>query len=177
MNCTSLQVIKANPVRLKKKRKPRRRRLKGKRGRGTAADDKPPVLGMIQRNGSVIIRMLDNVQRVTIEPIIRKFVKAGSIVYTDEYNIYNWLSSTYVHNTVNHGKGEYARDDDGDGKHEVHVNTMEGFWSLLRPWLRPHRGISQERLPYYLGFFEYLHNIRKRGQVALSALFRLLVAT
>ena len=104
-------------------------------------------------------------------------MKANSTVYTHEYNIYNWLSSTYVHKTVNHGKGEYARDDDGDGKHEVHVNTMEGFWSLLRPWLRPHRGISQERLPYYLGFFEYLHNIRKRGQVALSALIGLLVAT
>ena len=177
MNSTSLQVIKANPVRLKKKRKGRRRRLKGKRGRGTAAQDKPPVLGMIQRNGSVIIRMLENVQRTTIEPIIRRFVKAGSTVYTDEYSIYNWLSSTYVHNTVNHSKGEYARDDDGDGKREVHVNTMEGFWSLLRPWLRPHRGISQERLPYYLGFFEYLHNIRKRGQLALSALVALLVAT
>lgn len=156
--------------------------MKGKRGRGTAQDDKTPVLGMIQRNGMVIIRMIDNVQRTTIEPIIREFVKAGSTVYTDEYNIYNWLSSTYTHKTVNHGKGEYARDDDGDGKHEVHVNTMEGFsmegfWSLLRPWLRPHRGISQERLPYYLGFFEFLHNIRKRGQVALSALVSLLVAT
>ena len=31
---------------------------------------------------------------------------------------------------------------------EVHVNTMEGVWSLLRSWLRPHRGISQEKLPY-----------------------------
>ena len=151
--------------------------MKGKRGRGTAQDDKPPVLGMIQRNGCVIIRMLDNVQRKTIEPLIRKYVKAGSKVFTDEYNIYNWLSSTYTHKTVNHGKGEYARDDDGDGKHEVHVNTMEGFWSLLRPWLRPHRGISQERMPYYLGFFEYLHNIKKRGQVALPALMSLLVAT
>jgi len=28
-----------------------------------------------------------------------------------------------------------ARDDDGDGFCEVHVNTMEGFWSLLRSWL------------------------------------------
>ena len=151
--------------------------MKGKRGRGTAQDDKPPVLGMIQRNGCVIIRMLDNVQRKTIEPLIRKYVKAGSKVFTDEYNIYNWLSSTYTHKTVNHGKGEYARDDNGDGKHEVHVNTMEGFWSLLRPGLRPHRGISQERMPYYLGFFEYLHNIKKRGQVALPALMSLLVAT
>jgi hypothetical protein len=44
---------------------------------------------MIQRNGLVIIRILENVQRVTIEPIIRHFVKKGSNVHTDEYNICN----------------------------------------------------------------------------------------
>jgi transposase-like protein len=132
---------------------------------------------MIQRNGCVIIRALDNVQRATIEPIIRQKVREGSKVFTDEYNIYNWLSDSYEHKTVNHSKREYARDEDGDGKCEVHVNTMEGFWSLLRPWLRPHRGISQERLPFYLGFFEFLHNFRQRGCNALSGLLALLVAT
>jgi transposase-like protein len=132
---------------------------------------------MIQRNGSVVIMMLDNVQRKTIEPIIRSRVQENTTVYTDEYNIYNWLSGTYVHKTVNHSKGEYARDENNDGKCEIHVNTMEGFWSLLRPWLRPHRGISQEKMPYYLAFFEFLHNIRKRGQLALNALISLLVAT
>src|SRR3954447_24100530 len=45
------------------------------------------------------------------------------------------------HKTVCHGRGEYARDEDGDGFCEIHVNTMEGAWSLLRSWLRPHRGI------------------------------------
>ena len=67
------------------------------------------------------------------------------------------------------------RDEDGDGFHEVHVNTMEGFWSLLRSWLRPHRGISQEKLPLYLGFFEALHNIRRRGKAAISGLLALLL--
>jgi transposase len=33
----------------------RRRRLKGKRGRGTLEDEKPPVFGMIQRDGEVVI--------------------------------------------------------------------------------------------------------------------------
>lgn len=65
--------------------------------------------------------------------------------------------------------------EDGDGFHEVHVNTMEGFWSLLRSWLRPHRGISQEKLPLYLGFFEFVHNARKRGKVLLSALLECLL--
>jgi transposase-like protein len=54
-------------------------------------------------------------------------------------------------------------------------NTMEGFWSLLRSWLRPHRGISQEKLPLYLGFFEFVHHVRKRGKTLLPALIELLV--
>jgi len=52
---------------------------------------------------------------------------------------------------------------------------MEGFWSLLRSWLRPHRGIAQEKLPLYLGFFEFVHNARKRGKALLHALIELLV--
>ena len=79
----------------------------------------------------------------------------GTLIYTDEYRIYARLVAWgYQHKSVCHAQGEYARDEDGDGFHEVHVNTMEGFWSLLRSWLRPHRGISQAKLPLYLGFFE-----------------------
>ena len=70
---------------------------------------------------------------------------------------------------------EYARDDDGDGFCEVHVNTMEGFWSLLRSWLRPHRGISQAKLPLYLSFFEFVHNAKVRGKQLLPELIRTLV--
>jgi transposase len=66
------------------------------------------------------------------------------------------------------------RDDDGDGFHAVHVNTMEGLWSLLRSWLRPHRGISQDHLPLYLGFFECVHNVRRRGKALLGTLLELL---
>ena len=155
----------------KKERKARRRRLKGARGRGTLEKEKPPIFGMIQRDGDVSITMLDNVQQVTIEPIIRDTIVEGTLVYTDEYNIYNPLESWgYLHKSVNHSIGEYARDEDGDGFHEVHVNTMEGFWSLLRSWLRPHRGISQDKLPKYLGFFEFIHNARKRGKALLTSL-------
>jgi transposase len=58
---------------------------------------------------------------------------------------------------------------------EVHVNTLEGFWSLLRSWLRPHRGVSQEKLPAYLGFFQVVHNARRRGKALLGALVAALV--
>lgn len=132
---------------------------------------------MIQRSGEVFIRMLANVKQVTIKPFIEKCIQAGTRVFTDEYDIYGRLPEWgYEHKTVNHGSGEFARDEDGDGFHEVHVNTIEGFWSLLRSWLRPHRGISQEKLPLYLGFFEFVHNVRKRGKALLSSLVQLLVA-
>ena len=118
-----------------------------------------------------MMRMLPNVQQKTIKPIIDAVIRTGSLIYTDEYDIYARLPEWgFAHETVCHAKGEYARDDDGDGFCEVHVNTMEGCWSLLRSWLRPHRGISQEKLPSYLGFFEFVHNARKRGSALLGAL-------
>ncbi len=99
-----------------------------------------------------------------------------TLVHTDEYNIYARLPAWgYRHKTVCHSRGEYARDEDGDGFCEIHVNTMEGTWSLLRSWLRPHRGISQEKLPLYLGFFEFVHNARRRGRALLGALVAALV--
>ena len=131
---------------------------------------------MIERGGDVVIRMLENVKQVTIKPIIKATVAAGTMVYTDEYSIYNSLKQWgYRHKTVCHSAGEYARDDDGDGFCEVHANTMEGFWSLLRSWLRPHRGISQEKLPLCLGFFEFVHNVRKRGRALLGNLLEVLL--
>ena len=124
-----------------KGRKGRRNRLKGRRGRGTLAGEKPPILGLIQHGGDVCIQMLENVQQKTMEPLIKKAVIPDTLIYTDEYNIYGRLAAWgYAHAVVHHSQGEFARDDDQDGFGEVPVNTIEGFWSLLRSWLRPHRG-------------------------------------
>ena len=126
----------------------RRRRLARRAGRGTLEKDKPPILGLIQRGGQVVLHVLANVQQRTIKPVITAVVTPGTLVHTDEYAIYARLPAWgYGHKTVCHGRGEYARDKDGDGFCEVHVNTMEGFWSLLRSWLRPHRGVPQDKLP------------------------------
>lgn len=157
-------------------RKPRRRRLKGARGRGTKATEKPPVFGMIQRSGEAVIRLLDNVQQETIKPLILQSIAPDTLINTDEYSIYSRLTEWgFKHKTVNHSAGEYARDEDGDGFHEVHVNTMEGLWSLLRSWIRPHRGISQAKLPLYLAFFEFVYNLKRRGKRLLPSLLGVLL--
>ncbi|MFZ1643458.1 MAG: IS1595 family transposase [Candidatus Contendobacter sp.] len=173
VECDAVYVVaghKGRPDRIQG-RAPRCRRLQGAPGRGTLEKEKPPIFGMIERGGEVRIVMLENVQQKTIRPLIEATIEPGTVVNTDEYVIYAALPQWgYVHQSVCHSRGEYARDEDGDGFHEVHVNTMEGFWSLLRSWLRPHRGISQEKLPIYLGFFEFVHNVRRRGRALLGSL-------
>ncbi|HZI72922.1 MAG TPA: transposase, partial [Gemmatimonadales bacterium] len=116
-----------------KGRSGRRRRLTGAPGRGTLEKHKPPIFGLIQRGGQLMIRMLANVQQKTIQPVITATVAPDSLIHTDEYDIYARLPAWgYRHKTVCHGRGEYARDEDGDGFCEVHANTIEGVWSLLR---------------------------------------------
>jgi len=115
------------------------------------AKERPPVFGMMERGGQVVINLLANVKQKTIEPLIKDTIDPGTLVYTDEYSIYARLQSWATVISISTMDGVSCRDEDGDGFCEVHVNTMEGFWSLLRSWLRPHRGISQEKLPLYLG--------------------------
>ena len=74
-------------------RKGRRRKLRGKRGRGTLEGERPPVLGLLQRTGEVVIQMLPNVQHVTIQPIITDTVASGSMSYTDEMDFMKCMST------------------------------------------------------------------------------------
>jgi len=78
--------------------------------------DKPSILGLIQRGGQVVLHMLDYTQQATIKPAIAAAVAPGILVHTDEYSIYaRFPVCGYRHKTVCHGRGEYARNEDGDG--------------------------------------------------------------
>ena len=139
-------------------RDPRKRGLK-RRGRGTWDSDRLPVFGLVCRGGEVRLFVLRNVQTKTIQPIVEQMVERGATVYTDSYSIYHFLSREgYQHQAVNHGSGEYAADLDGDGRCEVHCNTVECTWSWLRQMVRTYRGISKVYLPLYVAQFEFLHN-------------------
>ena len=92
---------KGQPAAVAKGGAGRRRRLAGAPGRGTLAKDKPPILGLIQRGGQVVLRMLANVQQKTIQPIIEAAVAKGTRIHTDEYDIYARLPAWgYRHKTV-----------------------------------------------------------------------------
>jgi hypothetical protein len=56
----------------------------------------------------------------------------------------------------------------------VHENRAECLFSLLKPYLRVFRGLSKCNLPGYLGFFQFLRNVRhqnafKQAELILQA--------
>ncbi len=108
--CDEVYVVaghKGPPDAVKKGRKGRRRRLKGARGRGTLEKEKPPTLGLLQRGGEGVVRMLANVRQPTIKPLILSVIVPGTTIDTDEYDLYARLPEWGdEHQTVCHSRGE-----------------------------------------------------------------------
>ncbi|MEJ5301702.1 MAG: hypothetical protein WHS38_12010, partial [Thermodesulforhabdaceae bacterium] len=71
------------------------------------------------------------------------------------------------------GKREWARDDNGDGKREVHVNTCEGLWTTVRNFLRPFRGVHKKYLAGYVAVCEFRINLKRISPAFISQLVRL----
>ena len=137
---------------------PPRRRANQAKGHGTWETDRPPVPGWSAApaagcgsgsgSGAGSAELVD----ATVLPA----TKPGAMVYTDEWNGYNPLGRDgRGHATVNHNRGEFARDDDGDGVREVHCNTLEGIWTGLRNFLRPFRGVNKVYLEQYVIIFQW----------------------
>lgn len=59
---------------IKKPKKTQKRCLKGGRGRSASKSEKLLVLGMVQRDGQMVLRVLDNVQQTIIKSIIEKCI-------------------------------------------------------------------------------------------------------
>lgn len=142
---------------------PPRRRANKQVGRGTMANDRPPILGVVGRSsGKIRLTVCNDTQKDTIEPQIERDTQPTTTLNTDECSAYDQISETgRGHATVCHSRGEWARDDDGDGVLEVHCNTMEGIWTGLRNFLRPFRGVHKKYLDIYTAMFEWAHNIKQ----------------
>lgn len=150
---------------------PPRCRANKRRGRGTFANDRPPVAGTIGRqSGQVRLRVVQDTKAVTLREHVEHFTADGTHVYTDEYDSYNRIERP--RSTVAHGVHEWARDDDGDGIREVHTNTIEGMWAGLRTFLRPFRGVSKHFLSGYVAIHEFAVNLKRISVSFIAALVR-----
>lgn len=124
-------------------------------GRPGKDSNKTAVLGMVQRNGDVITKVVDNARKSTLLPIVGDHVEEGSTVSTDEYRAYKALREMgYDHGSVVHSMEQWV-----NGKH--HTNSMEGYWAHLKKAISStHIAVSSKHLQSYLGEFEYRYNTR-----------------
>lgn len=121
-------------------------------------EDKTPVLGMVERNGKLKAKKVENTTLETLSSEILKNVKESAKIYTDEYTSYSRLKRVYDHAVVKHSQHQYV-----NGR--VHTNTIESFWALLK------RGIfgiyhftSKKHLQLYVDEFVFRYNSRTSSE-------------
>ncbi len=128
----------------------------GQRGRpDPKTTHKTVVFGMVERGGKIMTKVVPDVKRSTLVPIIKENVEQGTTLSTDEMTSYWYLyKQGFKHGMVNHGQEEWAK-----GIH--HTNTIESFWARLKLSIRgTHVHVSKMHMPKYLAEFEYRYNMR-----------------
>ncbi len=123
-----------------------------RKGRGSVG--KTAVVGIKTRNsGQVYARTVESTDRETLHGIIRKHVRKGERVFTDEATAYKKLHD-YRHKSVKHSVGQYVDE-------MAHTNGMESFWSMLkRGYHGTYHKMSPKHLDRYCNEFAGRHNIR-----------------
>ena len=129
-------------------------RKAGKRGRGAAG--KASVFGMAQRKGNVEAFVTQDLKKATLHGLIKEHVLPKSMIYTDEFASYNDLDQEgYGHKRVHHEQKVYVAGD-------VHTNTIEGFWSLLKGGIAGvYKAVGKQHLQHYVDEYAFRYNHRK----------------
>ena len=121
---------------------------------GTKYNKKKVVIGIIERNGKVILKHSSGETAENMVPFVQNIVKDGTKVFTDQHTGYSDLGKIYTHETVNHSLRVYVQG-------EVHTNTIENFWSVLKRGLYGvYHQVSDKHLEAYLNEFASRFNAR-----------------
>ncbi len=138
---------------------------RGHMGGGTAG--KTAVMGMIEREGNVIAKVVPNTSFTTLVPEVKRTVSEGAIVMTDEHKSYSLLGAYYDHRRVNHSAKQYVNN-------MAHTNGIENFWSHLKRGLDGiYHWVSKDHLQVYVNEYALRFNTRdfsasKRFNLVLS---------
>ena len=127
---------------------------------------KTPIVGIVQRRGMAIAKVIDSVNRKNLVGFINKHVVPGSTVYTDELNSYNTVGEgkRYRHRRIRHNDRVYVRGD-------IHTNSVEGLWSLIKRGIGGvYHSVSKEYLQSYLDEYCFRYNRRHEGNKQFKAI-------
>jgi transposase-like protein len=80
-----------------------------------------PFYSALDSKGKVVPRVVPDVKKATILPIVGEVLPPRTTIYTDDHATYDalrWMGQSHRHGVVNHSKGFR----DGD----AHTNTIDG---------------------------------------------------
>ena len=126
---------------------------KGKRGRG--ANNKAIAFGILERNGKIYTKIVENVSAETLMNEIQNKTLKGSVFYTDGWKSYASLEQYGKHNII--------KKDEGYVKGSTHINGIEGFWSYAKERFHKYHGIKKKNYPLYLKEMEFRFNHRNEN--------------
>lgn len=121
--------------------------------RGTSTKSK--VLTLVERGGKARSIVIAEVKAKEIAPLVERHVAKETTLMTDEGKWYTNVGKKFAaHETVNHGRKEYAR-----GK--VNTNTVEGFFSIFkRGMIGTYQHCGEQHLQRYLQEFDFRYSNR-----------------
>ncbi len=114
----------------------------------------------MQRGGEVVAQVVNDLGGKVIMGFIKKHVRCkGSTLMTDEYKGYLPVQKVMRHQVIKHQERKYV----DEANPEIHTNTIEGFWSLLkRAWYGSHHHYKKRYAPLYVAEACWKYNHRNR---------------
>ena len=140
---------------------PQRQRGNKRKGYGTYANDRRPIISVMSwETGEQRFWVCDHMDTRTCHELIADNIPPDSMrLNADERQTYH--GSHAAHATMCHGAREWARDDDGDSRHEVHCNSCAGAGAALRTYLHVFRGVHKQYLHLYMATSETMINTKR----------------
>jgi transposase-like protein len=135
------------------------------------------MLGMVARKGNVIYKRIPNHEAETIGPIINKYIKKGTNVYTDQMEAYPCvLEKGYIQETIVHQR-EWQK---WVGRKRVSTNGAESQHHVLKSVINGiHCGsISEEYSEEYANMHSFRRSVKELSLYKrMSRVFNLMEGT
>lgn len=117
---------------------------------------KHAIFALVERKGAVRSFHVPNVTAKTLKPIMEAQMAKEAHLMTDDAGQYRILGPVSAsHETVAHSHKEYVRGN-------VHTNTIEGFFSIVKRGLNGiYHNVSEAHLHRYLAEFDFRYTNRE----------------
>ena len=126
------------------------------KGGRVGVGQKRAIVSLVERGGKVRSFHVPRADKATVSKIVRDNIHHESRLHTDESRLYLGAGEYFSsHETVNHGRKEYARGD-------VTTNSAEGYFSIFKRGMRGvYQHCSEKHLHRYLAEFDFRYNHRE----------------